>query len=80
MQTREGRIIIAGMLLGALGGGMAILMMRLRDMRGRQAELEPLSDTLRRVSWPEVISIAVAGVALARRIGGLIESPDDAEA
>lgn len=80
MQTREGRIIIAGMLLGALGGGMAILMMRMRDMRGRQAELEPLSDTLRRVSWPEVISIAVAGVALARRIGGLIESPDDAEA
>jgi hypothetical protein len=76
MQTREGRIIIAGMFLGALGGGLAIMLMRMRDVRGRQAELEPLSDTLRRVSWPEVVSIAVAGIALARRIGGLIESPE----
>ncbi len=79
MQTREGRIVIAGVLLGALGGGIAIMLLRMRAVREGQAEPEPLQATLQRVSWPEVISIAVAGIALARRIGGLIERPDDAE-
>ncbi len=80
MQTREGRIIIFSMLLGAVVGGVAIMVLRMRAVRQTQAEPEPLSATLGKVSWADVFGIAVAGVALARRIGGLVEPPKSAEA
>jgi len=80
MQSKEGRIIALGMLAGALCGGTAVLLMRARNARETGSDPEPLAMLMDRIHWAEVMSIAVAGIALARRIGNLIEPPADSAA
>ncbi|MBI5880064.1 MAG: hypothetical protein HZB53_20635 [Chloroflexi bacterium] len=75
MQSREGRIIVFSMLAGALAGGLAIMLLRMRAARQTQSEPEPLGTVVDKIHWGELFSIAAAGVALARRIGSLSEPP-----
>lgn len=76
MNTRETRMIVLGLVLGAAAGGAAIMLMRLRDTSNDQ----PLTTTVtKHLNWAELFSILAVSVTLARRIGQLIEPPSDAE-
>lgn len=70
MDTREGRIVVLGMVAGAALGGLAVFIMR---MRGTRAEQESVRQAVSNLSWSEIFSIAVAAIALARRVAALSE-------
>ena len=80
MQSRESRIILLGMILGAIAGGLTVMLMRERAVRMEQAEPQPLSNIFENISWGEVFSVLAAGVALARRISMLSEPADSSPA
>ena len=76
MNSRETRFIIFGVVAGAAVGGVAIMLTRLRDQRGDQSVTKAVAQNL---NWAELFSILAVAVALARRIGQLIEVPPDAQ-
>jgi hypothetical protein len=77
MNAREGRIIMLGLVSGAALGGIAVLYMRMRD---GQSGSEATRALAKDINWAELLSLGIAAIGLARRIGALSESSEDAEA
>lgn len=75
MNSRETRIIMLGLVAGAAAGGVALMLMRLRESNGDQSLTRSAAKNL---NWPELFSILAVSVTLARRIGALIEAPPEA--
>ncbi len=70
MDTKEGRIILLGMILGTAAGGAAVMVTR---MRGSYSDQQSVKQAVSNLSWAEVFSIVVATVTLAKRVAALSE-------
>jgi hypothetical protein len=76
MNAREGRTIMFGLVAGATLGGLLVLMGRVRAGRRVEGLLKEMVDGL---NWQEVLGLSVAAIGIAKRIGSLVEAPDDSE-
>ncbi len=77
MDAREGRIIMLGLVAGAALGGVIVLLKR---MQNGQSAREATQGLTKGINWPELLSLGIAAIGLARRIGALSESSDEASA
>ena len=77
MNAREGRIIMLGLISGAVLGGIAVLFSRIRNGEEGSDAAKALAKD---INWAELLSLGIAAIGLARRIGALSESPEEAEA
>ena len=74
MNGREGRIIMLGLVGGALVGGLAVLLSR---MRTGQEPGDAVREVSKDINWAELLSLGIAAIGLARRIGSLSESGEE---
>ena len=77
MDAREGRIIMFSLVAGAAVGGASVLLNR---MKNGQSAGEATQGLTKDINWPELLSLGIAAIGLARRIGALSESSDEVSA
>jgi hypothetical protein len=76
MNAREGRIIMLGLISGAVLGGLAVLYARMRE---GQAGTDAAKALAKDINWAELLSLGIAAIGLARRISALSETPEGAD-